>query len=135
MPRHPRFLPPDNYYHIVNRGNNRLIVKSVLINEASPKLGASANKWAGGANNLANHLENHGGEMSAAQYTQKAVEITTRAQQSGLQENGRTLFMKDDWFTVVNSAGKIVTSFPFDKVKSGCETASQYFDKMTNLIK
>jgi len=22
MPRQPRFLPPDNYYHIMNRGNN-----------------------------------------------------------------------------------------------------------------
>lgn len=22
MPRQPRFLPPDNYYHIINRGNN-----------------------------------------------------------------------------------------------------------------
>lgn len=24
MPRHPRFLPPDNYYHIMNRGNNHM---------------------------------------------------------------------------------------------------------------
>lgn len=24
MPRRPRFLPPDNFYHIMNRGNNHL---------------------------------------------------------------------------------------------------------------
>ena len=24
MPRHPRFLPPNNYYHIMNRGNNHM---------------------------------------------------------------------------------------------------------------
>lgn len=26
MPRQPRFLPPDNYYHIMNRGNNGRLI-------------------------------------------------------------------------------------------------------------
>jgi len=26
MPRQKRFLPPDNYYHIMNRGNNGLVI-------------------------------------------------------------------------------------------------------------
>lgn len=26
MPRHPRFLPPENYYHIMNRGNNHMSI-------------------------------------------------------------------------------------------------------------
>lgn len=24
MPRHPRFLPPGHYFHIMNRGNNHM---------------------------------------------------------------------------------------------------------------